>query len=187
MCLIIVVPNMISHGPPRQFCIVFGHAVLFRLFDRTGENATPTPMRESIMRARQDLGARNLLEEGCNPIRRRPLIVVGYDTEVMIYVMEVEGDDDEGGGIGANVDSLRSAMVCNQEVCLLSSQILHLRRELCDAQTEGHRQHYYYEEETCSTEQKFDSLCQKTRNLKLQAKAVRQHAGWRRAPRPIYW
>jgi hypothetical protein len=97
-------------------------------------------MRESIMRAYQDLGARNLLEEGCNPIRRRPLIVTGYDTEVMIDVMEMEGDDDESGGIGANVDSRRSAMVRNQEVRLLSSQILHLRRELCDARTEGDRQ-----------------------------------------------
>ena len=65
---------------------------------------------------------------------------MGYDTEVMIEVMKVEGDDDEGGGIGANVDSCRSAMVRNQEVRLLSSQILHLRRELCDAQTEGDRQ-----------------------------------------------
>ena len=76
------------------------------------------------MRAYQDLGARNLLEEGCNPIRRRPLIVTGYDTEVMIDVMELEGDDDKGGGISANVDSRRLAMVRNQEVHLLSSQIL---------------------------------------------------------------
>ena len=92
------------------------------------------------MRAYQDLGAWNLLKEGCNPISRRPLIVTGYDTEVMIDVREVEGDDDEGGGIGANVDSRRLAMVRNQEVRLLSSQILHLRRELCDARTEGDRQ-----------------------------------------------
>jgi hypothetical protein len=110
---------MVNHGLPYQVCIVFGRAVLFRLFDRTGEDAVHTPMRESIMRAYQDLGARNLLKEGCNPIRRRPLIVTGYDTEVMIDVMEVEGHDDEGGGIGANVDSRRSAMVRNQEVHLL--------------------------------------------------------------------
>ena len=122
-----VVPNMVSHGLPCQVCIIFGRAVLFRLFDRTGDDAVPTPMRESIMRAYQDSGARNLLEEGCNPIRRGPLIVTWYDTEVMLDVMEVEGDDDKGGGLGASVDSCRSAMVRNQEEHLLSSQILHLR------------------------------------------------------------
>lgn len=135
-----VVPNLVSHGLPRQVCIVFGHAVLFRLFDRTGEDAVPTPMRESIMRAYQDLGARNLLEEGCNPIRRWPLIVTGYDTEVMIDKMEMEGDEDEGGGIGADVDGRRLVMVHIQEVRLLSLQILHVHRELCDARTEGDRQ-----------------------------------------------
>ena len=59
-----------------------------------------------------------------------------YNTKVMIDVMEVEG---EGGG-GANVDKHRLAMVCNQEVRLLSLQILHLRHELCDARTKGDQQ-----------------------------------------------
>ena len=38
------------------------------------------------------------------------------------------------------MDNRRSAMVQNQEVRLLSSQILHLRHEQCDARTEGDRQ-----------------------------------------------
>jgi hypothetical protein len=42
-------------------------------------------------------------------------------------------DDDRGGGMDANFtgDSCRLAMIWNQEAHLLSSQILHLRHELC--------------------------------------------------------
>ena len=43
----------------------------------------------------RELGAHNILEKGCNPIKRRPLIVMDYDTEVMIDVMEGEEDDDD--------------------------------------------------------------------------------------------
>ena len=35
----------------------------------------------------------------------------------MINGMEMEGDDDEGGGIGANVDSHRLAMVPKRCIC----------------------------------------------------------------------
>ena len=70
-----VVPNMVRHGLPHEVCIIVGRAVLFRVFDRTGEDAVPTPMRESIMQAYHELGSRNILEDGCNPIKRRPLIV----------------------------------------------------------------------------------------------------------------
>lgn len=44
-----VIPNMVSHGLLQQVCIVFGGAVLFKLFDRTGKDAALTHMRESIM------------------------------------------------------------------------------------------------------------------------------------------
>ena len=131
---------MVRHGIPSEVCIVFGCAVLFRVFDRTGEDAVPTPMRESIMQAYHELGSRNILEDGCNPIKRRPLIVTGYDTEVIIDLMEADDDDGQGGLANGDGDPRRAAMVRNQEVRMLSSQILHLRRELCDARTEGDRQ-----------------------------------------------
>ena len=42
-----------------------------------------------------------------------PLIVMGYDTEVMIDVMGGKDDDDRGGGMDANFtgDSCRLAMI----------------------------------------------------------------------------
>ena len=131
-----VVPNMVRHGIPSEVCIVFGHAVLFRVFDRTGEDAVPTPMRESIMQAYHELESRNILEDGCNPIKRRPLIVTGYDTEVIIDLMEADDDDGQGGLANGDGNPHRAAMIRNQEVCMLSSQILHLCHELCDALTE---------------------------------------------------
>jgi hypothetical protein len=86
---------MVCHWLPCQVCIVFGRAVIIRVFDRTGEDAVIVPMtRESIMMAYHDLRAHNILEEGCKPIKRRSLIVMGYDTEVMIDVMEGEDGND---------------------------------------------------------------------------------------------
>ena len=58
-----VVPCMVSHGLPHQVCIIFGCAVHFRLFDRTGEEAVPLLMRESIMGVYNDLGGCNALEQ----------------------------------------------------------------------------------------------------------------------------
>ena len=55
----------------------------------------------------------------------------GPNTEVMMDFLEEEGD---GGGDG---NLCRSLAMSNQEVCLLSSQILHMRHELRDAQAEA--------------------------------------------------
>jgi len=57
-----VIPCMVSHGLHCEMCIIFGRVVLFRLFDRTGEDTVPIPMRESIMRVYNDLGGHNTLE-----------------------------------------------------------------------------------------------------------------------------
>ena len=59
-----VVPNMVRHGIPSEVCIVFGRAVLFRVFDRTGEDAVPIPMRESTVRVYNNFGGHNALEQG---------------------------------------------------------------------------------------------------------------------------
>jgi len=52
-------------------------------------------------------------------------------------VMDADDDDGQGGLANGDGDPHRAAMIRNQEVRMLSSQILHLHRELCDAQTEG--------------------------------------------------
>mgnify|MGYP006214532679 FL=1 len=66
--------------------------------------------------------------------------MTGNDTEVIIDMMEADDDDGQGGLANGDGDPHWTAMICNQEVRMLSSQILHLRRELCDARTEGDRQ-----------------------------------------------
>ena len=76
-----VVPNMVSHGIDSQVCKVLGCAVLFCLFGRSGDDDFPPHRRMQIMQAYGDLGARNSLEVGCNPVIHRPLLVSGHDTE----------------------------------------------------------------------------------------------------------
>ena len=61
-----VVPCIVSHGLPWQVCIIIGCAVLFQLYDRTGEDAVQIPMMESIMRVYNNLGGCNVLEQGCD-------------------------------------------------------------------------------------------------------------------------
>ena len=45
------------------------------------------------MSAYRDLGARNILELGCNPVKRKPLIVSGHDTEVLIDLLLDDSDE----------------------------------------------------------------------------------------------
>jgi len=77
-----------------------------------------------------DLGLCNTLKDGCNPVKKRPLLISGHDAEFMMDLLE---EDFVGEGVPA-VDTLcRSIDLCNQEVRLLSSQVVHLRHELSDA------------------------------------------------------
>ena len=124
---------MARKGIDKQVCKVLGHSVLWRVFDWSGD-AFPPHRHEQIMSAYRDLGACNVLEEGCNPIKRKPLIISGHDTEVIIDLLLDDGSDEAPG-----VDVQRSLAVRNQEGCLLSSQILHMRRELVDDRAEADR------------------------------------------------
>ena len=118
-------PNMVALGIDSQVCKVLGRAMLWRLFDRSGDDCFPQAHECKSCRLTMILGERNALEEGCNPVKRVPVVVSGHDSEVMMDILE----DDEGN-VG---DARRSLAVRNQEVRLLSSQILHLRRKLTDA------------------------------------------------------
>ena len=60
------------------------------------------------MQAYRDLGSRNILEEGCNPIKKRPLVVSGHDTEVMMDLLEGELVGDWTSGVDAFVGALLS-------------------------------------------------------------------------------
>lgn len=64
-----VVPNMVRRGVPRPVCKVLGRAVLFRACDASGDDAFPPQRRTQILRALSDLGDRNQLAAGDNPIQ----------------------------------------------------------------------------------------------------------------------
>ena len=65
-----IVPNMRAHGIQRQVCVVLGRALLWRLFDSSRDSATAIPehKRRYMMQAYTDLGDRNTLAPGTNPV-----------------------------------------------------------------------------------------------------------------------
>jgi len=86
------------------------------------------------MRAYNDLGARNALKQGGNPVKMLPLVVNGHNGEVVTRIIE------ECGVASVAGDACHAAAVCNQEVPLWCSQVTHLHHELADARTEVDRE-----------------------------------------------
>ncbi len=132
-----VTPNMARCGIPRDVCLVLGRAMLWRIFDRSGEDLVPSAQRMRIMARYEDLGADNHLEPGTNPVKKVPVVVNGYDAEVLMdeIVVGDDGDNDEGPSVVLQRMGLR-----HQEIRLLASQVTHLRRELLDSRVEHERQ-----------------------------------------------
>jgi hypothetical protein len=130
-----VTPNMASAGIPRQVCLVLGRAMLWRIFDRCGEDLVPPEQRIRILQRYEDLSANNLLSVGTNPVKKIPLVVDGYDSEVLIDQV-VGGDDDDTD----NPVLIQRMRLRRQEIRLLASQVIHLRRELADSRVEHERQ-----------------------------------------------
>jgi hypothetical protein len=63
-----VVPNMAAQDIDRQVCVVFDRALLWRVSDKSGDLAIPQRKREYILQALADLGDRNGLGAGVNPV-----------------------------------------------------------------------------------------------------------------------
>ena len=81
------------------------------------------------------MSANNLLSVDTIPVKNIPLVVDGHDSEVLMD--KVDGGEDD------NTDNpvLIQRMVLHcQEICLLASQVIHLRRELADSRVEHERQ-----------------------------------------------
>ena len=122
-----VVPNLTKKVIP-EVTKVLGHAVLFHVFDHSGKDAFPPHRHEQILEALADLGFRNQLAEGTNPVKRKPLVVSGHDSEVVMDLMDTEDNHN---------DTRRSLALRQQEVRMLATQVLHLRRELNDARAKA--------------------------------------------------
>ena len=99
------------------------------------DDLVPREQRRRILELFEDLGVNNLLPAGKNPVRKIPVVVDGYDTEVLMDQI-VSGDDvDENNNTAPQRIGLR-----RQEIRLLASQVTHLRRELADSRVEHERQ-----------------------------------------------
>ena len=81
------------------------------------------------------MSANNLLSVGANPVKKIPLVVDGYDSEVLIDQVVGGEDDDTDNPVLIQRMGLR-----RQEIRLLASQVIHLRRELVDSRVEHERQ-----------------------------------------------
>ena len=76
-----VLPTIVKAGVPEDVCKLFGRAALFHIFGISGEQAVPPVLHSRITQAYQDVWWCKGLEEGTNPMQRKPIAVTGYDTE----------------------------------------------------------------------------------------------------------
>ena len=137
-----VVPTMVASGLPVPVCTILGRAVMWKVFEKSvGDEADlhciPGEMLARVMSAYRDLGDRCGLEEQENPIARLPLGVTGVDAQLIVDVIMTEGASEAVGRSGH--DWRAQAGLERQEVRLLSSQVLHLRREFGDLREEVNR------------------------------------------------
>ena len=79
-----VTPHMFAANIPRQVCIVLGRALLWKVWETAHGN----------------LGARNRLEAGTNPVWRANIGVTGIDAELYVFEIMGSGGEDEGGVSG---------------------------------------------------------------------------------------
>ena len=92
-----VVPHMnAAKEVPRQACIVLGRSLLWKVCDAAAKpeerHNVPSSIMARVLKALEDLGDRNRLPEGQNPIRRANLGVAGVDSQ--LHVFEILGGDD---------------------------------------------------------------------------------------------
>ncbi|KAL9186556.1 hypothetical protein ACHAXT_005794 [Thalassiosira profunda] len=143
------VASAMKEHVPRQVAIVLGRALLWKIFHEESGEHVPFQIRSRVLDTYRDLRDRNSLADGTNPVAKVPLGIAGIDAEVIIE--EIMGVGDEpgdgggnggGGGGGGNPQAQDFRVVRGmerQEVRLLQSQVMHLRRELADTRAESER------------------------------------------------
>ena len=134
---------------PKKVATVFGRALLWKVFaasvSEKNSHCIPGSTFERVMQAFNDLGDRCNLAAGENPVARLPLGVTGVDATLIVDVImtgDRDGGGDDGGGGGRNGDWRVTGALDRQEVRLLGSQILHLRRDFSDLREEVGRGAY---------------------------------------------
>jgi hypothetical protein len=118
----------------REVCIVLGRALLWRIFDESG-SFIPDEIKSRVCNAYNNLGDQCTLENGVNPIKKIPLGIGGNDAEVVIdELFTDEGDEaveDQARRVKRRIEK--------QEITLLSSHVLHLRRDILDLKAQLER------------------------------------------------
>ncbi len=74
---------MVGHGFDHGVCLVLARAMLWRIFDSSGDGLVPDCICSHVVGAYSDLGQWNALENGTNLVEKVPLAVDGHDLEVI--------------------------------------------------------------------------------------------------------
>ena len=132
-----VVPNMRNHLE-REVCIVFGRALLWRIFfEQRHGGFVHNSIVERMMEAYRDLGERSSLGESENPITKLPLGVTGVDAQLLMDVIATE-DENRGGNNMPRGIRVENGMH-GEELRLLTSQVVQLRRSVANVSHELER------------------------------------------------
>ena len=140
------VPSMYaSASVPRQACLVFGRALVWKVFEATTKpgkcHLVPSQISNRVIAALNDLGERNHLPSGTNPIERENLGVSGLDAELHVFeVSNLNGTTNEPASTEASRGPVRLEQgVQDASVRFMASEIQRLRREVQDARDEAAR------------------------------------------------
>jgi hypothetical protein len=99
--------------------------MLWRVFDSSGELLVPEDQKQRILDRYSDIRHKTIAD-GSNPIKKVPLIVDGFDAEVLMETVEGGDLTEEGERIASSVPRMG---LRRQEIRLLASQVHHLRTE----------------------------------------------------------
>ena len=142
-----VVPHMVDARVPPQVCVVLGRALLWKVAEQAkkpddGHNV-PRSIMARVTRALSDLGDRNSLPLGTNPVRRANLGVTGLDSQV--HVFEILGGDDVVHGVSGEPGAVVGGRPRHEQgvqdagLRFMASEIQRLRREQEDGRNESAR------------------------------------------------
>lgn len=123
-----VVP-MIAAQYDRYVALVLGRALLWRVFDEVESRVVPTAIVERVKNAYADLGQRNTLQGGENPVEKVPIIVTGFDAQVHIDLLI---DDDNNNAVVGGAPRRIEA----EQMRHMNSQLMALRRDFTELRAE---------------------------------------------------
>ena len=118
---------------------MLGYALLWRIFDSEQSKVVPRFISEKVKAAYNDLGSRNSLELGENPVKKQPLAVMDNDAEVHIELLlspdeniDVEDDAQATNGIRRRA----RGHVEDRQIHYMNSLLMHLRQDHAEIRTE---------------------------------------------------